>query len=359
MLSLLAPPRTSAIAFDAGSTGVRACQLVAGRGAVRVVDSLEIALTTPQDAGATAANEAQDPLEHALPRLSRLVGQAAFRGTEVALVLSPPQVRYQTMHVPDGLLAQPEPRILAAVAWEVSRERRCEPDELEVRYWRLPIGHQHNIMAVSLLRSHALTWFQTLSRSGLQLKRIDGAASALSRLGARQLAPEKRDLWAILDIGLRRSTLTLVIGDVPTYVRVIPIGSAEWTRALLHVFGTSEAGAEQIKRATGIRAADAGDDGGGMASIAFTSLRESLTELVRQVELCLGYVVHNYAETQPTALLLTGGGAGLIGLDEYLSLHLGVAVAPLASPFDAGRPRVFKPSPILAAAAALLDLEDA
>lgn len=357
MLSVLAPPRSSAIAFDAGSTGVRACQLTSVRGGMRVVDTLEIRYPT---AGAPAAPAGDDPpasvLTAALPRLDRLVGQAAFQGSEVALVLSPPDVRYQTLRIADGVLHQPEARIIAAIKWEVARERRCEPHDLEVRYWRLPVGHQHNVMAVSILCAQAQQWFDRLAASRLWLKRIDGAPSALARLGVRQISPSKRDLWAVLDIGLRRASLTLMIGEVPTYVRAISVGGDDWTRTLAQVFETSPSEAERIKRESGITSD--GDDE--VASIAFASIRDSLTDLVRQIELCFGYVVQNYAETHPTALLLTGGGAALAGLDEYLALHVGVPVQRLAAPpVLHPDPASIRPSSLLAAGAALLDLEGA
>lgn len=357
MLSLLAPTRNSAIAFDIGITGVRACQLASARSGIRLVDTLDVPVVHAiQDEA--ASDRQMDLIGGAISRIERFVGQAAFHGTDVSLVLSPPEVRYQTLHVADGVLSQPESRVLAAIKWEASRERRCEPDDLEVRYWRLPLGHQQNVMAMSILKSRATGWFEALARAGLSLKRIDGVPNALTRLGLRQLDPGKRDLWATLDIGARRSLLTLVVGETPTYVRALPNGSGQWIRAIAQVFETSETDAAHILRTNGIRAET--DGGADVAAVAFAAIRDSLSELIRQVELCFSYVVQNYAETQPVGLLLTGGGGALNGLDEYLALHIGVPVRALdpAHSFKvvgtAGRP-----IPSLALAAAILDIEGA
>ena len=63
----------------------------------------------------------------------------------------------------------------------------------------------------------------------------------------------------------------------------------------------------------------------------FGLLREPIDDLVHQVSKCFGYVMQSYSEVVATRLMLTGGGANLIGLTDYLELQLDMPVGMLAT----------------------------
>jgi Tfp pilus assembly PilM family ATPase len=254
-----------------------------------------------------------------------------------------------------------------------------------VRYWPLPPGHQQglNVMAVALPIRQALEWHELFARDRLRLRRIDVAPCALVHLALRIWTPAENELWGVLDLGLRRATLTVVLGARPAYIRSLAASSEQWTRRLARGFEVDRAKAEQIKRAHGIQPVERAARGpqpssalraaDSIPSIVFRLLCEPLDDLIREVNLCFAYVMQNFPDVNVSRLLLAGGGANLTGLAQYLELHLGVPVALLQSPASTGgsaeipptrweRPlpqAALNPEESAAVGGAILDLESA
>ena len=69
--------------------------------------------------------------------------------------------------------------------------------------------------------------------------------------------------------------------------------------------------------------------------MVFGLLREPLSDLIRELNLCFSYVMQNFPDVSVSRLLLAGGGANLRGLAESIEQQLGVTVAPLGTAPDA------------------------
>ena len=128
------------------------------------------------------------------------------------------------LRLPAKVLGQANDRLEQALKWEVSRETRRDPNDLEVRHWLLPPGHYQglNTMTVAISTRQATEWYDVFARHHLCLRRIDVSPGALVRLARRMWTPNEHDLWGILDLGFRRTTFTAVVGAVPSYVRCLP-----------------------------------------------------------------------------------------------------------------------------------------
>ena len=345
--------RASAITFDVGHSCVHVCQLGARRGSVNVLDKLRFERTSSiaeqSDRGQSenarnAVAGARSPVD--CERLARLVVQARFCGADVGLVLSPPDVRFLSTRLNDAILRQSPERIRAAIAFEAARDARVDAAELEVRYWPLPAGHSHghNVMSMALQKRWAMQWFEQLRAHKLFLRRIDAAPCATARFANELWTPHERDLWAVLDIGAQQSVLTVLIGRTPVYIRSLNASAGAWTRRLSHSFDLELAEAEALKRLHGVRTET--DNGpassADMSRAIFDILRGELDGLVRELDMCCSYVVQSYADVEMRRLYLCGGGSALRGLDEFLSLHVGIPVEPLvhSGPADGtARPR--------------------
>lgn len=345
--------RRTPVCFDVGAAGVRAVQLVRRRGFWRATDSLAVDLLRG------AFDENYDEAKPALGRVARLVGQGAFDGREVGLILSPPEVAFHPLKLPNRALAQSPEHVQSALAWEVSRETRTEPGQLEVRYWQLPAGHRQglNVMAAAVPTETARGWFTTLHRESLLLRRIDVAPCVLTRLVSQLQPPDASDLWGVLDLGHRHTTLTIAIGDTPIYVRSLSHGSARWTRRLADAFEVPLHEAERVKRERGIRpdpgnASASFQIGGDVPGVVFGVLRDSLDELARAITLCFTYALQNYNDLRPQRLWLAGTGSLLPGLDEYLAEILEMDVRTLRNE-TAGTLPCFDPATAVAVGGAL------
>ena len=361
--------RNSAITFDVGGAGVRVGQVRAQRPQPIVTDALSI------DLASSGAQTAPDP---ALPveRLVRLIGQGSFVGRDVALVLSQPEAFFHALRVPANLLVQGSQHLEAALAWEIARETRTDAADLSVRHWPLPPNHREglNVMAVAIPTSRALEWARSFNEHHLHLRRIDVAPCGLARLALCDWQPDAQDAWGILDLGLRRTSVTVFVGQTPVYVRAAAVGSHQWTKKLAESFDVDYGEADQLKRQCGIRPAPRGAravSGGDLLvsteelpSVIFSVLRESLDTLVREANLCLSYVLESYPGSSAARLFLAGGGGELTGLDELLEAQLGLPTERLIPPATAtseesARRRLPTATAAAAIGGAMLDLEAA
>ncbi len=349
--------RHSAITVDPGTGGLRAAQLCAAGGRVRLRDALSLAV-----GGCDAADDEW------VQRLARLGEQGDFHGSEMALVLSPPQVRFVPLRLPDAIWDQPAERIEQAVLWELARETRSEPGEFEARWWRLPAGSRGgvNVIAGCMPAEQARGWFDGLGRHGIRLVRIDAAPLALTRLALARWSPQPDDLWLIVDLGSRAAHVTVLVGTIPVYIRSVNAASHQMTTAIARAFESDPDEAEQLKRRCGICAPDQTpeqpESRRQLARTLFDVLRQPLETLVNEIEVCSAYALRIYPDLHVRRLLLAGGGASMPGLPGFLRWRLGVEVERLSPPdvFDVPEPlRKCIDSPAAAAVcgAALRDLE--
>lgn len=324
--------RRSTVACDLGAAGVRAVQLQRTGLAARVCDVLQIGSDPSAGGGVTPA------------LVRQVVDQAAFAGRDVTLVLSAPDVQFFPTRLPDAALCQPPERLEGALRWEVAQQSRKSAEELELRYWFLPrgVGQCPNVMVGIMSRATAFEWSAALAQAGLTLHCIEAAPCAQVRLALRTLRPGDDALWAVLDLGQRHSTLTVVVGRTPVYIRALSIGPREWVRIVADSFELPEpAAAELLHSGTleaptrGVRAAGAGacvldteEIGAAVASV----LSGSIASLAREIERCLGYVLQSYPDTSVGQVLIAGGGARVGGLSAALGRALDCPVSLLSIP---------------------------
>jgi hypothetical protein len=364
--------RRSAITFDVGAAGSRAYQLQRRGDTWGLGDHLEFERALADGSDPVVAAPAIDPVQ-----LSRLMGQGRFVGRDVALVLSSPDVKFLPIRLADQALTQPAERIEQALRWEVAQQSRhasepAAPDE--VRHWMLPTGRGQtpNVMAVVVSGELVGRWWEQLRQQGFALRRVDVSPCALVRLAACAWTAGANDLWGVLDLGLRHSTLTVVMGQVPAYIRSLSVCAHHWTQKLAQAFEIPYATAEHLKREQSVQATDRGartvseplspetDLGGAFSGV----LRQSLHTLAQEVGRCFSYVMHGFPEASVKRLFLAGGGAALAGLAGTLESELGIPVGSLST--DAVGPGgwehplpnlTLRPRAAAALGAALLDLE--
>lgn len=373
----LSLPRQSAIMFDLGAAGIRAAQFRGRPLQPRLCDALQFDRQPSLDADEPPPPTV-DPAQ-----LARLIGQGRFSGRTVGLVVSPPEVAFFPLSLPEPALQQSPERVQQALKWEVARASRGSADEFEVRYWRLPKGHGQpaNVMAVALPTAVAMEWCARFEQQQLALERIDVSPCALVRSACALWAPAANEIWGVLDLGLRHTTLAVVAGGVPMYIRSLSVTAHQWTQKLAQAFEVPVTMAEQLKRDHGVQPSDSGlaprtagrsllqaED---LPSACYRVLRETLQLLAQEIGRCFAYVLNSFPEHSIKGLMLAGGGVRMPGLPECLRRELDIPVRLLSTvvsgetPADAASPEAGRRSadfdfPTHAAAAlggALLDLE--
>jgi len=145
---------------------------------------------------------------------------------------------------------------------------------------------------------------------------------------------------AVLDIGSNEAIICIYRNNIPYFLRSLAFSSDKVTQsltgALISEKGRIQLSAEQaedLKREVGIP----GDEQAilkydikGIQVISF--LRPLLEGLAREIKLSFNYFSSNFKEDQPAALFITGGGANLKNLDNYLGKELDLKIEKLPFP---------------------------
>ncbi|MBU0641578.1 MAG: pilus assembly protein PilM [Planctomycetes bacterium] len=346
----------SSIALDAGPASIALCQLTRKRGSLGFHrwGALEDPLRE------RTAGEQLDRLP--LERATRLVEQTGFRGHQVSIALKPPDAFFQAAKIPDSMRGAPRPQWLTMLRFEAARDAQCDPEELEVDFWRLPPGNRSgaNVMITAVHRPVIARWCEALRAMGLTLRQVDVAPCALLRAawhtglprvrpGADAKPEQRQVLWGVLDIGFSGALLAVALNSHCVYVRPLMTGGDALSLALVDALEVDYAVAETLKRQyTGPRPTPARAEGqppsdsietlppavanhalDGVDQALHAVLRARIRHLATEIERAFAYPMENYPDATPTAIYLCGGGARLGGLPEALHRLLGVEVALL------------------------------
>lgn len=172
--------------------------------------------------------------------------------------------------------------------------------------------------------------------AGLRPLHVDLIPFAMTRAVAPFRSARGRD--ALVSIGANTTNVVVVDDGVPQFVRMIPNGGDDVTRAIASRLQISPEQAEQAKRAVGMGSAMMRQEDRPVLEIVY----EVVGELLASIRSTLSY----YATSKPSSpvqrILLTGGGAYLTGLPNALAELTGLTVT-LAEPLNSvSAPRAFK-----------------
>ncbi len=130
-------------------------------------------------------------------------------------------------------------------------------------------------------------------------------------------ASERSLAVAVINIGATSSNLNIIKDNLPRFTRDIFSGGLDFTRRISNIFGLNMKSAEGLKTAPGDQKAK-----------VLEACESVLNNLLTETRLSF-----DYFETEnniPVSLLyLSGGGSGLLGLDEIMKQNLAIEVKPL------------------------------
>jgi len=169
---------------------------------------------------------------------------------------------------------------------------------------------------------------------------------------------------AVLDLDFQQSTLTFFINNKIHFSRNMPISWEKITQSLTEIL-VSDKGkieltyeeAEEIKNTVGFPSGTYDENRFVRDNVQLkhvvSMLRPILEVLSRELKFSFDYYAANSNVEPPEVLYITGGGANLKGMDQYLSREMGIPVCPLPVPglFDfEAVPELGRPRPDLLAA---------
>ncbi len=299
------------IGLDIGTTFVRAAEVQQGRGGPRSGTLVRYG-EVPLPLGAVRDGEVEE-ISIVASALRQLWATAKFSSRDVAISVGNQRVVVRELDLP----WMPTAQLKASLAFHVQEILPMPADEALLDYFPTSEfdGQQGRLvrgMLVAATRDTVRANVMAVETAGLRPKLVDLTHFALMRgLLTEDLM---RSTVAIVEIGARLTQVVIAAEGQPQFVRMLPTGGQNVTDAVAGALGISNTDAEAVKRQVGV-------------GVGRTVGQEAATEAVEGAVRPLVEAIRNtfvyYASNHPGAgiesVLLTGGGAHLLGLGQYLA----------------------------------------
>jgi len=311
--------RTNPIGLDLGAAALKACQRDAHG---RVIASLVL---PRRRFGAQHDGEE-------LSRLASMLERQGFVGRRVVAACPWPDVISEPLRLPPAESGAPRDELAKA---EMARLRQLSPGSFELGFWPIPApargGEGAFVMASATTHAQADAYIDLFDDAGLDLVALDTPAGTLCRGVSDDLAG-RRGMTLIVDLGHQQArSVVLAEGRV-----VFERGNDEAGLAHLHgqvveTLTVEPEAADLLLRRAGLSQASRG----GEDTPSDPAWREALAEVrsltiahfdaaARELAMAINYVGHRYPDLSIEGGLITGGGALLPGVPNYLSSALGL-----------------------------------
>lgn len=241
-------------------------------------------------------------------------------------------------------------RLSQAVPFEVEGQLPFDLDQVFVDWERVGGDRQHSeVLATVAPRAEVMKLLRLLREADLEPRVVEAEGLALGNLAALVPLPGTR---LLLDLGHRKSSMSLSLDGRVVSTRTIQIGGLALTRAIARERGCSEAEAERQKCESGIFAE--GGEAGSPAALAIVD--RLVREIVRTLS-ALEPVLGGPAVARLDEITLLGGTARLPHLADHLAQRTGIQTALLdLPPIASGAALLAGADPLLYAPALALAL---
>ncbi len=301
---------SSVVGVDIGSSSLRAVE-VGGQGKSK--PTLLRYFEVPLPAGAVNSGEVIEPNTVA-SALKQLWSAGGFKSTNVILGMGNQRVLARDLTVPKMSLA----RIRESLPFEVQEMLPVPVAEAVLDFYPIAETEGENGpmvrgLLIAAVKQAVLANVNATELAGLTTVDVDLIPFALSRvLLTRQGVT---GTVALVDIGGSTTSVVIATDGVPQFVRIIATGGEDITQALLHDLGTEGEPAESVKRRLGLATGSVAASDKRAVEIVYRIASEQLTSLRN--------TINYFVNTRPTdavhSIVVSGGGAQLLGLTEALA----------------------------------------
>lgn len=333
---------TSVVGLDIGSTAVRGVELSAnGKTKPMLVRSYEI----PLPHGAVMRGEVLEP-EVVASALKRLWSQGGFKSKKVVLGTGNQGVIVRDLAVPKMSLKH----IRESLPFQVQSALQMQLTDSLLDFYPTSetLGEQGPILnglLVAAEKKEILGNVNAVEKAGLTPVEVDLIPFALNRLLVSR--PQIKGTVALIDIGGTTTSIIISSDGVPWFVRIIPTGGDDLTRALIDGLEIDAPAAEDLKRTLKLGVDEIEDEDLNPKTVkckcAKCVAEDPYVDDSRSIEILhsvsgellgsLRSTVNYFNNTRPQdpvqQILLTGGGSLLSGIFEALSdvTHVSVTAA--------------------------------
>lgn len=303
--------KSGVIGLDIGTTHVRAAEVVvAGKG--QAGGTLVRYGEVPLPMGAVRDGEVEDH-GTVVAALRRLWAETKFGSRDVNIGIGNQRVVVRELELP----WMPLPQLRTSLPFQVQEMLPMSTDEALLDFYptaesTTPTGRTVLGMLVAATKDTVRSNVMAVESAGLRPQMVDLNPFALLRAILHGELMDKT--VAVVDIGARITQVAIAAHGTPKFIRVLPSGGQNVTEAVAAALGTSAQDAEGIKREVGI---------GFSVPAERTAAAEAIGAVVRPLVEAVRNTFVYYASNHPGAgidlVVVTGGGAQLPGLGQYLS----------------------------------------
>jgi len=274
----------------------------------------------------------------------KLYDSAPFRGRRVVSCLPVSTVRYKNIRLPK----MPVDELRQAVEWEAADRLDMENQELTAQYLFAGDVRQGNetrqeIILMGCPSSDVREHVELLNESGLDPEAIDTVPTALGRCFSRTFRrqSDSETTRVYVDVGDSCSKVIILRGRQIVFFKLIDIGGAQLhARVAEHLDLSVDDAARLRRRLTSPESeSEEGEPLFGstrresVQRAAYEAVRSVVSDLAKEIGLCLRYYSVTFRGARPTSLVLVGGEAHEPQLAKVIAeqLEIDVTVAdPLA-----------------------------
>jgi type IV pilus assembly protein PilM len=284
-----------------------------------------------------------DPPEVALA-VKEALNTGGIRGREVCAAISGGEVIVRHVFCPK--MSREE--LAQAVKWEARAYVPYPVEEASIDFDVVGGGHDSperlEVMIVAAPKSLVAGHVETMEIAGVKPLFLDIQPISICRVFC---GGEEEGSQFFVDIGGGTTDLVYSEQGVLRFTRMVNIGGNTFTQAIARIKKQDFAEAEGLKRKVSLLEVGKAEDDGCLDPEGMEVLREVARRLAVEVRRSIDYCnvqgrVRNREHSPIRKVVLTGGGANLGGLREYLEASVGLEVIigdPLSNvTFDAHSP---------------------
>ncbi len=305
------------VGIDIGSVSVRAVELKNADKAKPIITKYH---EVPLPEGSVRRGEVLE-VGTVAAAIRQLWASGRFTTKDVILGMGGPRVLSRDLTMPRAPIAQ----IKEALPFHVQEMLPVPVADALLDFY--PISEENsengpviNGLLVAAIKEAVSANIAAVTQAGLRPVQVDLIPFAL----ARALAPIRSEtgLTAVVSIGANTTNVVIALQGVPQFVRIIPAGGDDITRALSTRLQLSLAQAEGIKRELGLGSPSMRPE----QQPAVEAIYEAAGELLTSIRNTLTYYLNSKPGTALTRIVVSGGGSQLPGLVRALGELTGMAV---------------------------------
>ena len=313
---------TRVVGVDIGTTAVRAVEV---RDAETDHPVLLRAYEEPLPFGAVSRGEVLEPAVVAAA-IKRMWSSGGFTSKDVVLGMGYHRLVVRNLTVPKMSLR----RIRESLPFQVQDLLSFPTAEALLDFYPIAevdsegdSGPQISGLLIAAMKDVVQSHIKAIKLAGLNTVNVDILAFARSRVIHR--GSTTPHVVVQIDIGGGSSSVLISSNGIPQFVRVIPSGGNQLTKALRVRLGIDELAAEVLKKRLGLPEVGVAPDD----EIAATIIREITTELLESLRNTVAYFSNNRPELPIDRIVLMGGGARLTGFGVALSELTHLPIVPV------------------------------